>query len=539
MKKYIRRNKVLFVTTVITSVIGSLGYVGIAVLLQHLLDIAVSRNLSGFTEMVLFSLGYFLLLGMFLYMQALFSKKVICKIMYQIRFDSFKGTLEHTFQDFSKKNTADYISAITNDVKILEDNFLLPLFEVVQYSVIFVSSFMLMIYFDPLVTVCTLAAIAVLFVIPSLFGTILEKRQGIFSQKMSGFTADLKDIFSGFEVIKSYSMERYIACRFNKSNEDAAEAKYSVDKIVALNEGASAFLALMVQVVVLFLSAYFIITGRLTAGTLLGLVQVSSNLANPLVIIFTNIPKMKSVKPVIDRLNKLSDYKKEYQDKNVPEFQQKISVTNLCFSYHEEKEVLHNINCVIEKGKKYAVVGKSGCGKSTLIKLLAGYFSDYSGDIFYDGIEMGVLNRNAVSQLSSIIHQNIYMFDETIYDNICLHENYAKEMVDRAVRDSGLSEFVSELQDGLYYKVGENGCNLSGGQKQRIAVARALIRNKPVLILDEGTSAVDRQTAYDIENRLLQIGGLTLINITHNTDSRLLKLYDCIWKIENGMLEEI
>ena len=107
------------------------------------------------------------------------------------------------------------------------------------------------------------------------------------------------------------------------------------------------------------------------------------------------------------------------------------------------------------------------------------------------------------------------MFDETIYDNICLHEHYPEEQVEKVIADSGLIEFISELPTGLQYRVGENGSNLSGGQKQRIAVARALIRNKPILILDEGTSAIDMQTAYDIENRLLKMEDLTLITITH------------------------
>ncbi|MED9946734.1 MAG: ABC transporter ATP-binding protein, partial [Peptacetobacter hiranonis] len=134
--------------------------------------------------------------------------------------------------------------------------------------------------------------------------------------------------------------------------------------------------------------------------------------------------------------------------------------------------------------------------------------------------------------------QNIYMFNETIYDNICLHENYIDETIDKALIESGLSEFISEIPEGLLYKVGENGSNLSGGQKQRIAVARALIRNKPLLILDEGTSAIDKQTAYDIENRLLNIENLTLITITHNLEKELLEKYDEVVYIENSSIKE-
>ena len=539
MKFYIKQNKVLFIVTILVSVIASLGYVFMAILLQQLLDIAVGKDMQQFVRMVLFSIFYFAVLGIFLYLQSLLSKKVICKIMRQIRSDVFRGTVDHSIEDFNKKNTADYISIITNDVKMIEDNFLLPLFEVVQYAVIFTASFLLMVYFDIIVTVCVIVAIAIMFLIPSFLGNSLEKRQKKYSSKLAEFTFSQKDILSGFEIIKSYSMKRYVIQRFNKENDETINSKYSVDRLLALNEGVSSFLALMVQIVVLFLSAYFIITGRITVGTLLGMVQVSSNLANPLVMIFTNVPKIKSIQPIVEKLQSISKYPLSHSKKeHISSFDFCICAKDLGFSYDKQKEVLNEINCTIEKGKKYVVVGKSGCGKSTLIKLLAGYYSDYAGTIKYDNRELKLLDRNDMAQLSSIIHQNIYMFDETIQDNICLHEDYPQEKIDNVVMESGLSEFISELPEGLLYQVGENGANLSGGQKQRIAVARALIRNKPILILDEGTSAVDMQTAYDIENRLLKINDLTIITITHHLRKELLEKYDEIICIDNGKIIE-
>lgn len=539
MKFYIKQNKVLFIATILVSVIASLGYVFMAILLQQLLDIAVGKDMQQFIRMVLFSIFYFAVLGIFLYLQSLLSKKVICKIMRQIRSNVFRGTVDHSIEDFNKKNTADYISIITNDVKMIEDNFLLPLFEVVQYAVIFTASFLLMIYFDIIVTICVIVAITIMFLIPSFLGNSLEKRQRKYSSKLEDFTVILKDILSGFEIIKSYSMKQYIIQRFNKENEETISSKYSVDRLLALNEGVSSFLALMVQIVVLFLSAYFIITGRITVGTLLGMVQVSSNLANPLVMIFTNVPKIKSIQPIVEKLQSISKYSLSHSPKeHINSFDFCVCTKDLAFSYDKQKDVLNEINCTIEKGNKYVVVGKSGCGKSTLIKLLSGYYSDYVGTIKYDNRELDLLDRNDVAQLSSIIHQNIYMFDETIHDNICLHEDYPQEMIDNVVMESGLSEFISELPEGLLYQVGENGTNLSGGQKQRIAVARALIRNKPILILDEGTSAVDMQTAYDIESRLLTMDNLTLITVTHNLKAELLKKYDEIIYMENGSIKE-
>ncbi|HCQ5510934.1 ABC transporter ATP-binding protein [Clostridioides difficile] len=539
MKVYIKQNKILFLLTILTSVIASLGYVFMAILLQKLLDIAVGKNMQQFIPMVFFSIFYFVMLGIFLYLQSLLSKRITCKIIKQIRSDLFQGTVSQSMENFGKRNTADYLSIITNDVKMIEDNFLLPLFEVVQYTVIFISSFVLMIYFDVIVTIVVFVAITLMFLVPSLLGKELEKRQNTLSSQLADFTAKLKDILSGFEIIKSYSMKQYVIQKFDKENSDTIHTKYSVDKLFALNEGLSSFLALMVQIVVLFLSAYFIITERITVGTLLGMVQVSSNLANPLIMIFTNIPKIKSIQPIIEKLTVLSKYElNEVPKKQSATFNSVVSISNLSFAYEKQNRVLDKINLHIEKGKKYVIVGKSGCGKTTLVKLLAGYYTEYSGKILYDNTDLNMMNENDIVQLSSIIHQNIYMFNESVYDNICLHEDYSKESIDKAVKASGLNDVIEKLPEGLLYEAGENGSNLSGGQKQRVAVARALIRNKPILILDEGTSAIDMQTAYDIENHLLKIEGLTIITITHNLKKELLELYDNIIYMENGKIIE-
>ena len=539
MKIYMKQNKVLLLFTILTSIIASLGYVFMAVLLQKLLDIAVEKNMQQFIPMVLFSIFYFVMLGIFLYLQSLLSKRITCKIIKQIRTDVFKGIVSQSMGDFGKRNTADYLSIITNDVKMIEDNFLLPYFEVVQYTVIFISSFVLMIYFDVIVTIVVFVAITLMFLVPSLLGKELEKRQNTLSSQLADFTTKLKDILSGFEIIKSYSMKQYVIQKFDKENSDTIHTKYNVDKLFALNEGLSSFLALMVQIVVLFLSAYFIITERITVGTLLGMVQVSSNLANPLIMIFTNIPKIKSIQPIIEKLTVLSKYElNEVPKKQSATFNSVVSISNLSFAYEKQNRVLDKINLHIEKGKKYVIVGKSGCGKTTLVKLLAGYYTEYSGKILYDNTDLNMMNENDIVQLSSIIHQNIYMFNESVYDNICLHEDYSKESIDKAVKASGLNDVIEKLPEGLLYEAGENGSNLSGGQKQRIAVARALIRNKPILILDEGTSAIDMQTAYDIENHLLKIEGLTIITITHNLKKELLELYDNIIYMENGEIIE-
>lgn len=311
MIRYLKQNKFLLFLAVLFTAISSLSYVFIAILLQQVMDIVDMGDMDSFIRILLFSLGYFPLMGVFMYLQSLFSKKFICKIMRAVRSETFTGIERHTIEDYSKNHTADYLSAITNDVKMIEDNYLLPLLQVIQYTIIFIASLAVMIYFDVIVTVCVIITIVIMLIVPSLFGGLLSKRQDKYSDMLSVFTNHVKDLLSGFEVIKSYRMKKYVLSRFETTNEDTIKAKYSVDKAIAANEAVSMVLALLVQVVVVFLSAYFIIIGRISAGALLGMVQVSSNLANPLLIIFSNIPKIKSIKPIAQKLNELSDYKEQ------------------------------------------------------------------------------------------------------------------------------------------------------------------------------------------------------------------------------------
>ena len=188
MTRYLKQYKFLLFLTVLFTAISSLSYVFIAILLQQVMDIVGIGDMDGFIRIMLFSLAYFALMGVFMYLQSLFSKKFICKIMKAVRSKTFMGIERHTIEDYTKNHTADYLSAITNDVKMIEDNFLLPLLQVIQYTIIFIASLAVMIYFDIIVTVCVIIAIAIMLIVPSLFGGLLSERQDKYSDMLSSFT---------------------------------------------------------------------------------------------------------------------------------------------------------------------------------------------------------------------------------------------------------------------------------------------------------------------------------------------------------------
>ncbi|MEF9953559.1 MAG: ATP-binding cassette domain-containing protein, partial [Clostridium sp.] len=215
-----------------------------------------------------------------------------------------------------------------------------------------------------------------------------------------------------------------------------------------------------------------------------------------------------------------------------------IEVKAVKFSYTEDRKALNDINLVFEKNKKYAIVGESGCGKSTLIKLIMRYYNDYEGTITIDDKDLKSIYSMDLYKIISMIQQNVFMFDDSIKENIRLFSNHSDEDVIKSCERAGIIGLINTLDKGINSLVGENGNRLSGGEKQRIAIARALINNTKVLILDESTSALDNETAYNLEKSLLQLEDLTMIVVTHKLIKNILIDYDEIIVMKDGYVIE-
>lgn len=539
MREYIKRNKLLLILTIIFSIISSAVMVGLSLFIQTTIDYVTIGNMDGFKRILIYSVGYGILIGLLYFIYDILSKMFIRNLLKMLRNKVFFGILRRNYKDFNSKNTADYISVLTNDMKLIEENYIVPLLLILQYSVMFGVTVILLLYLSPLVTLGIFISMLLIFIVPSIFGKTLENKQLELSNRLSFFTSKLKDIFLGYDVIRSYNLRDNTTKEFQEENNNLANAKFTADKIFVINESLSQILGLGTQFVAIFLSAYLVIKGELTMGMLIAIVQLSATFVQPVIMIMSNVPKLNSVKPIIKRIDDFSNYEDtDFVGKDKPYFNSNLEISNLYFNYGNERPAIDNISLRIDRNKKYAIVGGSGCGKSTLVKLMLGYYSDFNGDIKFDGNSIKNLDIEQLNKMISIIHQNVYMFDKTIKDNICLYKEFSKEQINNVLNLSGVNKFIEETTNGLNYLVGENGSNLSGGQRQRIAIARALIQQTPILVLDEGTSAIDMQTAYDIESKLLSVENLTLITITHKMSEELLSLYDEIIYMENGQILE-
>ncbi|MGG2066133.1 ABC transporter ATP-binding protein [Bacillus sp. S14(2024)] len=540
MKKYILKKPIISLLTILLTIISSLATVYVALLLQEVIDLATKKDFNQFGTTIIVALIYFILLGVLKYLSTLFGKKMIQIITQSMRTDIFLGIMNKNTNEFAKVNSADYISLLSNDIKIVEENYLLPMLEILSNIAVFVGTLVLILKFSPIVAAYLFVALFVMFIVPSLIGKNMQTKQNELAAQYALFTKSIKDYFSGFEVIKSYNMNKFIKNKFLDENKELAQVKYNADKLLTLNATVSDVLATVSMLSVIFIGAYLVLIDNITVGTLVALIQLSSFFVNPIMIIMQSVPKIKSTKPILERIESNACIQNDNISGAPATYENEIIFNNVSFSYDSdsEKNILNNISLRFEKGKKYAIVGPSGCGKTTLIKLLTGNYQNYSGDIFYDETSLKDLNKTSLNNLLSVLHQNVYLFDSSFHFNICLHNNYNMEKFREAILFSGLDGLIEEKNSDVHFLVGENGANLSGGQKQRTAFARSIIKNPQLLILDEGTSSLDIKTSRELESKLLALKDTTVISITHKIDESILNQYDEIIYIEKGSIIE-
>lgn len=361
MKESLKKNTPLILGVAFLSLIVSGASVLIAVLLQQVIDIALAQDMEGFKRIVVLSILYLIAYGLIYLLYSLMGKVFIRNLSIRLREMVFKGIFRKNYADYSNVNTADYISAMTNDIKLVEENYLQPLMLIVQYGAMFIFSMVLLLYFSPVVTLALVISMILMFVAPILFGKALQSRQNALSGKLSQFTGKIKDIFSGYEVIRSFHMFDHIDKQFDEENKELASVKFSADKLFVGNDTLSQMLGYLTQFLSIFVAAYLLIRGQITAGTLVALIQLGGMFVQPVMMIMQNVPKIRGIAPVISRLNEFSGYEDTaFTGTLTPSFEKRLAVESLCFSYDGEKKALDSVDFSFEKGKKYVVVGASG-----------------------------------------------------------------------------------------------------------------------------------------------------------------------------------
>lgn len=540
MLKLFRNHKALFAVVMVMSTASAALTIAAAVILENILNAVTSGNWELFATMIGVVAAYIVVLLVVAVCGALVEKKLIVNTIRDLRTDVQSGIISCDTENYRKTNTADYLSALTNDMTIVEENAVVPFLNTIQYAIIFVMAAVTLFVYSPLIGGIMLVSLVLMYLLPASLGKPIGKRQEAYSTGLSLFTMKLKDQFSGYDVIRSYRLTDRVKKDFSSQNDELARKKFAVSKLLSFSEGIAAVVGAASQIGTMLVAGFLVLNGQMTAGALLAILQLAGAFVQPVAVIMQCVPQIQGAMPVLERLRDLSrPAPSAFTGTDEPKFEKDIRFENLTFAYSEDQPVISQLDLTLEKGGKYALVGESGCGKSTLMSLLGGEHSAYTGAIRIDGNELRELAIDQLLGKMSTIHQGVYLFDDTIEYNIGLGRTYREEQWQAALKTSGVAKFLDQTDSGLATRAGEMGSKLSGGQRQRIAVARALIEQKPLLILDEGTSAVDVQTAYDIESALLELDDLTMVTITHNLRPELLSRYDAILFMREGRIQEI
>ena len=532
------KNRINFIVTIILTIAMSSINLMISWLIQQIMDSMANQNMQSVVRCAWIAASVVIAYTVSNAVYRAVYPRFLQRAMQQYRDYAFSRLTQKSLRSFSKEGTALYVSALTNDCTSIENNYLAATFTLIELLFCFWGALIMMLYYSPVMLVLAVALSFLPVAVSMKAGNRLTEQEKEISKKNERFVSIVNELLSGFPVIKSFRAETQASRLFSKRNEQAEEAKKNkrrTEQMISLLANDAGIIA---QMGIFLAGAWLAISGKgVTAGVVIVFVQLMNYILNPI----SQVPLLWSNrKAAIALMEKLSDALSENVREEGREklngFSEKIEVKDLTYGYEPESPVLKDLDVQFDAGKSYAIVGGSGSGKSTLLNLLMGSSSNYQGEICIDGVSIKNIESESLYQLMTSVQQNVFVFNDTIRNNVTMFHEFPDKEVILALERSGLSEFIEKR--GEDFVCGENGANLSGGERQRISIARALLRKSPILLVDEATAALDAATARAVSFSILNLVGMTRIVVTHRLEEAILRRYDKILVMKNGTICE-
>ena len=505
----------------------------ISIEMMKAIDAVTSQNKAAFGEHIkgLLFLAIFLVPTTLLlaYLKGKYKKKAIVSAKRYYMEQIF----DKEINQFQSENTAMYISTLTNDVSNIEMNYIDGLYEVVINTMNFIVGIIVIAYVSPIALVVGLVLGLLGTVISVVMGKPLQKHQEHRSEFYKDYTSYIKEFLSAFHIIKSNNLNDKVRKDFFSKSEAIQEKGYLIDRIVSYISATQNFMMMTMMYGLLAFSVFMAIKGNLTLGGVILIVNNMEKIMFPLMQISEWLPKIQSSKGIFKRIDNLLIKDVEHVETvEIDAINEAIGFEDVSFSY-DVQEVLSHTNFNFEKGKKYLVIGPSGGGKSTVLKLMRKYFNPTEGKIRLDHYNLkDVFKEDYFLQLANI-EQQVFIFEDTLLNNLCLYKEYSAEEIELAIIKAGLTDFVEGHPQGLERMLYDNGKNISGGEKSRIAIARGLLQHAKVIILDEAFASLDSAIAKNIEKTILDLDEVMVVNVSHVIFEETKAYYDEIYMIKN------
>ncbi len=531
MKALLLKRKWAFMVYILASclfIVSDLLYMSLS---SMIFDALEKGSLSLFINRII--LGIFIL-GMmsFLYFVSRFLRiGYMRNVLLDIRMEAFKTVLKMSPKQFGKISKENYVSRLTNDINLIEENFFRSLLNFISGLGLYVLGLIILLVMDRTLAVGIFIISLIVYFVCKLFLKRTEQLQEEVSTENEKFTLNMSNTFNGLEIIKLGNIEDKFLDKNKQEVSRVERRKFVFNNFSEVQQNVLLFASYLVMVGVVWHLGLCIAEG-MALGSAVFLFQLSNQVVFRTMDTFPLLNVIRSSSKIYDKLTQIEE-QVELEGQQPFHFNQSMMLRNVSFGYEQDKPLLKNISLRIEKGKKYLIKGASGSGKSTLLKMLEMIYDDYEGTIQVDGVDYKRISCKDFNDKVAVIDQDIFLFEDTIENNISLYKPLKDETMKKAITGAGLEDFIEEKEAGLQTAILENGKNLSGGQRQRIAIARAIAKEAEILFVDEGTASLNEQLGREIEKVFLSLPQ-TVIAISHRYYEGVSEGYDYVLELQGG-----
>lgn len=452
-------------------------------------------------------------------------------VLLDIRMEAFKTILKMSPRQFGKISKENYVSRLTNDINLIEENFFRSLLNFISGLGLYVLGLIILLVMDRTLAVGIFIISLIVYFVCKLFLKRTEQLQEEVSTENEKFTLNMSNTFNGLEIIKLGNIEDKFLDKNKQEVSRVEHRKFVFNNFSEVQQNVLLFASYLVMVGVVWHLGLCIAEG-MALGSAVFLFQLSNQVVFRTMDTFPLLNVIRSSSKIYDKLTQIEE-QVELEGQQPFHFNQSMMLMNVSFGYEQDKPLLKNISLRIEKGKKYLIKGASGSGKSTLLKMLEMIYDDYEGTIQVDGVDYKSISSKDFNDKVAVIDQDVFLFEDTIENNISLYKPLNDEIMEKAITGAGLEDFIGEKEEGLQTAILENGKNLSGGQRQRIAIARAIAKEAELLFVDEGTASLNEKLGREIEKVFLSLPQ-TVIAISHRYYEGVSERYDYVLELQGG-----
>ena len=493
-------------------------------------------------KILLFCMGLYLLSVLFNFTQGIIMTGVTQKLCYKMRKDVSEKINRMPLKYFESRTYGEVLSRITNDIDTMGNGLNQSITQLITSVSTVIGVFIMMLTISPLMT---MIAIIILPISVALMGIIIKKSQRFFKQQqeyVGHINGQVEEVYGGHTVIKAFNKEETTLKEFHETNEVLYKSAWKAQFFSGLMQPVMMFVGNLGYVGVAISGAALAIRGTITIGDIQAFIQYVKNFTQPIQQVAQVTNMMQQMAAAAERVFELLEEEEEVQvvehPASVEDIKGEVDFRHVKFGYDPEKIIIHDFSVHVDPGKQVAIVGPTGAGKTTMVKLLMRFYDVNEGAILLDGHNVKEYNRRELRDALGMVLQETWLFKGTIMENIRYGRlDATDEEVIAAAKAAQAHRFISALPGGYQMELNEEVTNISQGQKQLLTIARAILANNPVLILDEATSSVDTRTEHSIQRAMDNLmKGRTSFVIAHRLST--IKNADIILVMKDGDIIE-